>query len=110
MKARRAGVLVKKSDVKATVKKEFENCKDLVRRDTALQLTAIIFYTLAVNEGWGRVRLRRLMDQITGTADDMGGVGFCPAFNALDCVKFIRDKYGIDLEKEIMIEDKGVTK
>lgn len=104
MKARRAGVLVKKSDVKATVKKEFENCKDLIRRDTTLQITAIIFYTLAVNEGWGRVRLRRLMDQITGTADDMSGVGFCPEFNALDCAAFIKDRYGIDLEKEIMIE------
>ena len=106
MRARQAGVIVKKSDVKTQVKKEFEACAAEVRADTAQQLTAIIFYTLAVNYGWGERRLRRLMDAITGTADDMDGVGFVPAFNAVDCMTFVKDRFGIDLKQEIQVEDR----
>lgn len=108
MKAR-INDFIKRSEVRKIVNEEFEKKRDAFYKDTAVQLTAIVFYTLAVNEGWGKKRLQRLMDEITGTSEDMNGVGFAGKFNAMDLVSLVRDKYEIDLEKEITVKNKEIN-
>lgn len=108
MKALHAGNRPLKQRVQKEVEKEFtrqyQELQNGIQKDIAVQLTAAIFYTLATWHGWGKVRLSRLMKEITTTFEDMDGVGFAGAFDTRDLVEKIKDDYGIDLNAEIKCE------
>ena len=108
MKAIHAGNRPLKRRVQIEVEKEvtrqYQEIQNNIQKDIAVQLTAAIFYTLATWHGWGKVRLSRLMKEITTTFEDMNGVGFAGKFDTDDLVEKIKNDYGIDLNAEIKCE------
>lgn len=108
MNALHAGNRPLKQRVRKEVEREFnaqyQALQNEIQHDIAVQLTAAIFYTLATWHGWGKVRLSRLMKEITTTFEDMDGVGFAGAFDTRDLVEKIKDDYDIDLNTEIKCE------
>lgn len=77
-----------------------------VRRDTTIQVASVIFWTLAISEDFDEKRLRKLMQAITDTSEDMNGVGFVLPFTSDDCTRYLKETYGIDLNAEIKLEVK----
>lgn len=74
-------------------------------KNAVVQTAAVILWTLSASEGFGEKRLRRIMNEVTGTSEDMDGVGFVPPFTSEDCVRYLKEKYGIDLYAEINLEE-----
>lgn len=74
-------------------------------KHTTVQVCAVILWTLATSEGFGEKRLRRVMKEVTNMSEDMNGVGFVPPFTSKDCVEYLKEKYGIDLNAEINLEE-----
>ena len=75
------------------------------RKNAVVQTAAVILWTLSTSEGFGEKRLRRIMNEVTSTSEDMNGVGFVPPFTSEDCVGYLKEKYGIDLYAEINLEE-----
>lgn len=100
-------------EVEREYARRYQEHQDTITHDIAVQLVAAVMYTLEVNEGWGEKRLRRLMNEIAGTFEDMGGIGFASEFDTDDITEHIERKYGIDLKAEIKCKPckakKGIT-
>lgn len=82
---------------------KYDEIFDEIQDTIARQLVAAMLYTLEVNEGYGEKRIKRVVKELSGTFADMGGVGFAGQFDALDLVDRLKEKYGIDLKKEISV-------
>jgi len=78
--------------------------QDEIQTDIARQLTAAVLYSLNVRYGWGRVRLRRFLDELDSTFSDMDGVGIISPFDCDDLIERIKQDHGIDLVKEIQCQ------
>lgn len=91
-------------EVEREVASQYQEIQNQIQKDISVQLTAAIFYTLATWHGWGAKRLRRLMNEITTTFEDMNGVGFVGEFDTDDLVEKIKNDFGIDLKEEIKCE------
>ena len=72
-------------------------------KDMSVQLIATVLYCFHLR-GWRKKRLYRLFKEINSTYRLMDGAVMGKKFNPDDCKNFIKDKYGIDLEKEISVE------
>ena len=87
------------------IQKDIQQLLAKERRNAVVQTAAVIFWTLSTSEGFGEKRLRRLMHEVTGTSEDMDGVGFVPPFTSNDCLRYLKEKHGIDLDAEINLEE-----
>lgn len=99
-----------KQVIKEEADKEFsERYNELqakIQKDIAIQYIATVMYTLETWYGWGAKRQREFMNRVGESFKDMEGIGFVGPFNADDLRDHIKEKFGIDLEKEIQIEFK----
>ena len=69
------------------------------------QAFAMFFWTMALNYGWKKKRLRKLLDDLHETDRLMRNPSrLHHRFDPLDCEREIKEKYGIDLRKEIPIQ------
>lgn len=85
--------------------RRYQEHQNAIQKDIAVQLLAAVLYTLNVCEGYGDRRLRRVFDEINGTFADMNGVGFCGQFDGDDLTDLCRDKFGIDLRREVNVSE-----
>lgn len=96
------------SIIKAEADKEFaERYNELqgkIQKDIAVQYVATVMYTLETWYGWGKKRQRQFMERVADSFEAMNGVGFIGPFNADDLKEHIKEKFDIDLDKEIQIE------
>lgn len=77
--------------------KTFRECAD----DITAQCLATVFWTLAINNGWGAGRLRKLADALHDTQDLMNNPSpLHHKFSPLECEQIIKDKYKIDIRAE----------
>lgn len=66
------------------------------------QVTATFLWTMATRYGWGEKRLRQLAEAIHDTEYLMENPSrLHHRFDPFDCEKEIKEKYGIDLRKEL---------
>lgn len=77
-----------------------------IQKDIAVQYIATVMWTLETWYGWGAKRQKQFMERVGESFNDMSGVGFIGEFNADDLKNHIKEKFGIDLDKEIQIEFK----
>lgn len=74
-------------------------------KDMSVQIIATVLYCFHL-KGWRKKRLYRLFKEINSTYSLMDGAVMGKKFNPDDCKNFIKDKYGIDLDKEVTVEVK----
>lgn len=72
-----------------------------IQKDITVQLIAAVLYTLNVCEGYGKKRLRRFFGELSGTFEDMSGIGFAGRFDTDDLTELVRERFGIHLAAEI---------
>lgn len=89
--------------VNYAVNQRYDELFDGIQTTIAQQLIAAMLYTLEVNEGYGKTRIRRVFDELTSTFDDMDGVGFAGSFDSSDLVDRAKERYGIDLREEVQV-------
>lgn len=77
--------------------KIFKQCAD----ELLVQSLATVFWTLAINNGWGAKRLRKLADDLHETQNLMNNPSpLHHKFSPLECEQIIKEKYNIDLRAE----------
>lgn len=103
MKANNKQVRVQKL-TKFVINQQIDAIYEDIQTQIAQQLIAAMLYTLEVNEGYGQKRIRRVFDALSSTFDDMRGVGFVPEFDGDDLMQRCKERYGIDLEKEVKVD------
>ena len=110
MKAHAPKIFTTEIQIREEVQKEYdaryEEHQRAIQHSVAVQLTAIFLYMMHVNYGFGRERLRKLLDCLTSTCEDMTGCGFVKPFDCEDLVDWCKEYAGIDLDKEIQTEIK----
>lgn len=75
----------------------FRECADNI----LAQAFAAVFWTLAVNDGWGTKRLQKLVDDLHETQNLMNNPSpLHHKFSPLECAQIIKDKYNIDIRAE----------
>lgn len=73
--------------------------------DLTAQITATIIWTLMKNEGWGEVRIRRLIEHIHDTEYLMDNPSrLHHRFSPLECETEIKERFGIDLREEFPVK------
>ena len=92
-------------EVEREYMRRYQEHQNAIQKDIAEQLLAAVLYTLNVCEGFGKARLRRVFDEINGTFEDMAGVGFAGEFDCDDLTELVRERFGIDLKKEVRVGD-----
>ena len=91
-------------EVEREYTRRYQEHQNAIQKDIAVQLVAAVLYTLNICEGFGKARLRRIFDELTGTFADMNGVGFAGQFDGDDLTDLVRERFGIDLKAEIHVD------
>lgn len=74
------------------------------QKDIAVQFTAAVMVTLEQWYGFGKERQCKFFEHLNNTYADLEGIGFVGKTCPTDLVLHIKEKFGIDLEKEIKVE------
>lgn len=99
-------VFITESDVRREVKRETEEAYESIFRkcvdDVSTQLVASVFWTMHTRFGWGKKRLGYLLEALKDTRELMDNPSpLHHRFGPIECEKIIKDKYGIDVAKEL---------
>lgn len=91
--------------IRDKVQEEYQKYKDEVYRqvmeDVIPQVLAIVLLTLSQDFGFGEKRLRKVISGMKSYFKLMNTEIFNRKITTLDCLKHLKDKYGIDLDKEV---------
>ena len=102
MKAR---ILTSEKAVRDKVREEYQKYKDEVYRDVMEdvipQVLAVVLLTLNKDFGFGEKRLRRCISGMKSYFKLMNTEIFNRKITTLDCLKYLKDEYGIDLDEEV---------
>ena len=72
-----------------------------VKQDVAAQIMAVCLTELSSEFGFGEKRLKQFYSGVNGLFHVMSNDGiFGREFTPVNCIDAIRDKYGIDLDKQ----------
>lgn len=101
MKARPQLTRKQKDEARRLLEDEHERIFKQCADDLLVQNLATVFWTLAVNNGWGAGRLRKLADDLHETQNLMNNPSpLHHKFSPLECEQIIKDKYKIDIRAE----------
>lgn len=91
----KANVLTSK--VKAERKREhvYQECY----KDIGTQCLAVCLYTLDKRYGWKKQRLTEFTEAVKDTSKMLDTLTFRGRADAIDCRKYVKDRYGIDLDE-----------
>ena len=82
--------------------KELTRLYDKVGFDVAAQLLSVVLYSLEINYGWKRDRLRAFVNNLHSTAELACGTDiFGKSIDTEQLISHINDRYGIDLRAEV---------
>lgn len=102
---------VKKSNIEAVVRSEFnkqlDNVYNEVKNDIAAQLMAVCCHALHSSFDFGAKRLRRFTDEVENLFEIMLNKGiFGKPFTTENCIEYMKNEFGIDFDEEIIIRPK----
>lgn len=88
---------VVKAECDAKIDEVYEN----VKTDVAAQIMAVCLTELSSEFGFGEKRLKQFYSGVNDLFSVMATDGiFGKEFNPVNCIEAIREKYGIDLDKQ----------
>lgn len=95
-------ILISAKEIKKQFDAEFDKRTDelfeAAIRDIAPQLMATVLQELNTEFGWGKKRLRRLVDGVNGYFQLMQTGILGKKFNAIDLIERMKTEFDIDLE------------
>ena len=98
-------IITSHSEVKRLAEKEYLRLKDTVyenvMKDVIPQFTAVCMVILNRENGFGAKRLERFLESVTSEFEIMNRGILGKKYDPLDCLKFLKDKYEIDVDKEL---------
>ena len=108
MRSRYKDKIVTKDELKTVIDREVEKAYNSridavyedVRKDVAVQIMAVCCCELHTEFGFGKRRLKRFHRGINALLRMMQGGAMGKSFTPVDCIKMLKDKYGIDLDRE----------
>lgn len=104
MKAR---VITSATAVKKAVQEEYQKQKDEVYLETmgeiVPQAMAVVFLALSKDFKFGKKRLEQLLQGVKFYVDISQQGILNKKFTAIDCIEYLKEQYGIDLDKEITV-------
>ena len=105
MKARL--ITIGESEIRQRVEEEYQKKKDQIYesviQDVLHQFMSVCMVELNKEFGFGEKRLRPVLDGVKDHFKLMDGVGILNhQYSTLDCLTYLQEKYGIDLDKELL--------
>lgn len=98
-------VTLSESAIRRKIEEEYQKKKDqvyeAVMKDVLPQFTAVCLCELSREFGFGEKRLRRFLDGVTSEFEVMNAGVLEKKYSPLDCLKYLREKYEIDVDKEL---------
>ena len=85
--------------VKEEVNKRIEELYEEVAKDVVAQVSAVFLTALNKEFEFGETRLKRVFDSTKGLIKIMNDNAFNKNFNPDDCIKYIKDKFNIDVHE-----------
>lgn len=109
MKSRYKDKIITRAELKSVVDQEVEKAYNSridavyedVRKDVAVQIMAVCGCELHTEFGFGKRRLKRFYRGINALLRMMQGGAMDKEFTPVDCIKMLKDRYGIDLDREV---------
>jgi len=102
---RAGGRKVSKSQVKKEVEKKYKEIFDLAIDEVTYQIYAVMLTTLDKSYGFRGKRLRKFISEVEDMTRLMVDNPMRGEFDAYKCEEYLKNKYGIDLRKEVKIYD-----
>ncbi|MCM1225967.1 MAG: hypothetical protein NC320_00905 [Clostridium sp.] len=97
-------IITSSSEVRRLAKEEYLRLKDTVYenviKDVIPQFMGVCMVILNRENGFGEKRLQRFLDSVTSEFEIMNRGVFGRNYDPLDCLKFLKDRYKIDVDKE----------
>lgn len=104
-------VTLGKSEIRKQVQEEYEKVKDKVyenvMKDVIPQFTAVCMCVLHREYGFGAKRLQHFLDSVTSEFEIMECGIMGRKYDPLDCLKYLKNEYKIDVDKAIGNESEG---
>lgn len=101
----RSRIIVNQTQIKRFAEEEYLRLKDDVYenviKDVIPQFMSVCMMILNRENGFGKKRLTKLLDSVKAEFIIMNGGIFGKNYDPLDCLKFLKEKYGIDVDDEI---------
>lgn len=96
-------MVLTKEEIGKYLEEEWESKRDAVysevKNDVANQLIAVFFTALHKDFGFGKTRLIRAKESIETYFSLMQTGVFNKSFTPIDCINYLRDELGIDIDK-----------
>ena len=100
---RAGGKRVSKAQVKKEVERKYKEIFDLAVDEITYQIYAVMLTTLDKSYGWREKRLRKFIKEIEVIVKLMVSNSTRHGLDAYQCEEYLKNKYGIDLRKEVKI-------
>ena len=98
----KAPITTNKETIEKAMKAELDRLYDKVGFDVAAQLLSVVLYSLEINYGWKRERLKAFVNNLHSTADlACGTYIFGKSIDTEQLIAHIKNRYGIDLRAEV---------
>lgn len=97
-----------KAAVNQAVKQEWQNYEQTVfeqcKRDILAQVMAVCLMSLKTRYGFGQKRITDFYYDVKGTFYNMDKGLLGQKYTTVDCIKYVKDNYGIDLDEDMKAE------
>ena len=104
----KAKMVLTKEEIGKYLEEEWELKRDLVysevKNDVANQILSVFFTALHKDFGFGKKRLLRVKESVEAYFLLMQTGIFSKSFTPIDCINYLRDEFGIDLDKEDLLK------
>ena len=101
-------VVLSKEEISKYLEEEWELKKDKVyseiKSDVANQVLSVFFTALHKDFGFGKTRLLKLKESVESYFLLMQTGIFNKSFTPVDCINYLKEEFGIDLDKEGLIK------
>lgn len=98
-------IITSQSEVKRFAEEEYLRLRDTVYenviKDVLPQFISVCMIILNRENGFGKKRLTKLLDSVKAEFKIMNCGIFGKNYDPLDCLEFLKNKYGIDVDKEL---------
>ena len=94
---------ISKASVNKEVEKKYKEIFDLAVDEVTYQIYAVMLTTLDKTYGFRKKRLRKFIKEVEAMSRLMVDNPMRGEFDAYKCEEYLKNKYGIDLRKEVKI-------
>lgn len=101
-------MVLTKEEIAQYINEEWESIKDTVyaevKNDVANQVLAVFFTVLNKEFGFGKKRLLKVKEGVESYFSLMQKGIFNKPFTPIDCLNYLREEFGIDIDKDEIIK------